>query len=86
MKKAIKRGQNQACLSYAERELFGATLKKRAYEIPTCRVVVLRHKANIMASSYYDATPPPDIPDYDDWMGARRHKSVWDDEDDREEE
>lgn len=28
MKNAIKRGQNQACLSYAERELFGATLKR----------------------------------------------------------
>ena len=43
-------------------------MKKRAYEKPTCRVVVLRHKANILVGSPYDATPPNEIPDYDDWM------------------
>ena len=61
-------------------------MKKRAYEKPTCRVVVLRHKTNLLISSPYDATPPNEIPEYDDWMGARRHKSVWDDEDDCEDE
>ena len=44
------------------------SLKKKIYEKPTCRVVVLQHKANILAGSPYDATPPNEIPDYDDWM------------------
>ena len=61
-------------------------MKKRAYEKPTCRVVVLRHKTNLLISSPYDATPPNEIPDYDDWMGARRNKNVWDNEDDWEDE
>ena len=61
-------------------------MKKRAYEKPTCRVVVLQHKANILVGSPYDATPPNEIPDYDDWMGARRNKNVWDNEDDWEDE
>ena len=43
-------------------------MKKRAYEKPTCRVVVLQHKTNILVGSPYDATPPNEIPDYDDWM------------------
>ena len=43
-------------------------MKKRAYEKPTCRVVVLRHKTNLLISSPYDATPPNEIPNYDDWM------------------
>jgi hypothetical protein len=43
-------------------------MKKRAYEKPTCRVVVLRHKTNLLISSPYDATPPNEIPDYDDWL------------------
>ena len=60
-------------------------MKKRAYKKPTCRVVVLRHKTNLLISSPYDATPPNEIPDYDDWMGARR-KNVWDNEDDWEDE
>ena len=43
-------------------------MKKRAYKKPTCRIVVLRHKTNLLISSPYDATPPDEIPDYDDWM------------------
>ena len=43
-------------------------MKKRAYEKPTCRVVVLQYKANILVGSPYDATPPNEIPDYDDWF------------------
>ena len=43
-------------------------MKKRAYEKPTCRIVVLQHKTNLLISSPYDATPPNEIPDYDDWM------------------
>ena len=44
-------------------------MKKRAYEKPTCRVVVLQHKANILVGSPGDTTPPNEIPDYDDWLG-----------------
>ena len=62
------------------------SLKKKIYEKPTCRVVVLQHKANILAGSPYDATPPNEIPDYDDWFGARRHKGAWDDEDELDED
>ena len=76
MKKAIKRGQNQACLSYAERELFGATLKKKAYNELTLRVVALHHKTQLLASSDEgqgggapSSTPPNEIHDYDDWFG-----------------
>ena len=43
-------------------------MKKRAYEKPTCSVVVLQHQANILVGSPYDTTPPNEIPDYDDWF------------------
>ena len=43
-------------------------MKKRAYEKPTCRVVVLQHKANILVGSLMRSTPPEEIPDYDDWL------------------
>ena len=32
------------------------------------KVVLLQHKTNLLVSSPYDATPPNEIPDYDDWM------------------
>ena len=44
------------------------SLKKIAYEKPTCRVVVLQHKANILVSSPVRSTPPEEIPDFDDWF------------------
>ena len=44
------------------------------------KVVLLQHKTNLLVSSPYDATPPNEIPDYDDWFAARRHNSVWDDD------
>lgn len=50
------------------------------------KVVLLQHKTNLLVSSPYDATPPNEIPDYDDWFGARRHNGVWDNEDDWDEE
>jgi hypothetical protein len=43
-------------------------MKKRAYEKPTCRVIVLQHKANILVGSPVRSTPPEEIPDYDDWF------------------
>ena len=39
-----------------------------AYEKPTCRVVVLQHKANILVGSPVRSTPPEEIPEYDDWF------------------
>ena len=44
-------------------------MKKRAYEKPTCRVIVLQHKANILVGSPVRSTPPEEIKDYDGWMG-----------------
>ena len=76
MKKAIKRGQNQACLSYAERELFGATLKKK-YMKPSFRVVELRSRAQILTES---GDPVRNVPWWDGEAGARKHNSVWDDD------
>ena len=49
------------------------------------KVVLLQHKTNLLVSSPYDATPPNEIPDYDDWFGARKHNSVWDDDWEEEE-
>jgi hypothetical protein len=83
MKKAIKRGQNQACLSYAERELFGATLKKK-YMKPSFRVVELRSRAQILTES---EDPKRNAPWWDGEAGARRRgNDVWDDEDGWEDE
>jgi hypothetical protein len=62
------------------------SLKKKIYEKPSFRVVELRHKANILAGSPVRNTPPEEIPDYDDWFGARRHKGAWEDEEDLDEE
>ena len=58
---------------------------KRIYQKPEMKVVLLQHKTNILVGSPYDATPPNEIPDYDSWLGARRHNGVWDDEDNWEE-
>ena len=48
-------------------------MKKRAYEKPTCKVMVMQLKANILVARQSkppkEATPPDDdIPEYDDWM------------------
>jgi len=59
---------------------------KRIYQKPEMKVVLLQHKANILVGSPYDATPPNEIPDYDDWFAARKNNSVWDDEDEWEDE
>ena len=42
-------------------------MKKRAYEKPSMTVVELQHRACLLQSS---GTPPEEIHDYDDWMGA----------------
>ena len=54
---------------------------KKKYEKPSVILVELQHKANILVGSPYDATPPNEIPDYDDWFGARESDDDWDDED-----
>ena len=54
MKIAIKREQSQACLSYAEREQFGATLKttmKRRYEKPAMKIYELQQRTAILVGS-----------------------------------
>ena len=59
---------------------------KRIYQKPEMKVVLLQHKTNLLISSPGETTPPNEIPDYDSWLGARRHNGVWDDEDNWEEE
>ena len=45
------------------------TMKKSAYKKPTCKVMVLQHKAIILVVSPKKQMPPDDdIPEYDDWM------------------
>ena len=42
-------------------------MKKKTYEKPTCKVVLLQHKSCLLAGSP-TPTPPDDVPDYDDWL------------------
>ena len=46
-------------------------------------MVELRHKTCLLQASE-TATPPNEIPDYDDWLGTRRSNGEddWDDETD----
>ena len=43
-------------------------MKKKAYEKPSMEVTKIQQQ-HIICTSPYDATPPNEIPDYDDWMG-----------------
>ena len=56
---------------------------KKKYMKPSFRVVELRHKCQILANS---GEPKRDVPWWEGEAGTRRHKSVWDDEDEWEEE
>ena len=40
-------------------------MKKKAYEKPEMKVVLMQYHTNILAGS----PTPPDSPDYDDWLG-----------------
>lgn len=59
-------------------------MKKRAYEKPTCRVVVLQHRTHLLQASPECRTPPEEIPDYDDWMEANMMNDYEDYEEDEE--
>ncbi len=50
MKNAIKREQSQACLSYAEREHFGASLNK-TYMKPEMKAVYFQHQPQLVVAS-----------------------------------
>ena len=55
-------------------------MKKTAYEKPSMMTVLLQHKSNLLQASQ---TPPNEIPNYDDWFGAKEETSdvdVWDEE------
>ena len=56
---------------------------KKKYLKPSVNVVELRHKTCLLQASE-TATPPNEIPDYDDWLGTRRSNGEddWDDETD----
>ena len=55
---------------------------KRIYQKPEINEVVLDATVQLLSGSN---TPPNEIPDYDDWFGAREFEDDWDDEDDWEE-
>ena len=62
---------------------------KKEYMKPSMKVYELQHKANILVGSPYDATPPNEIPDYDDWMASREDRrgnshGVWGEEEEEE--
>ena len=59
-------------------------MKKRAYEKPTCRVIVLQHRTNLLQASPERSTPPEEIHDYDDWMNANMMNGYEDCEEDEE--
>ena len=56
-------------------------MKKKIYEKPSMRVVELQHRTCLLQAS---GTPPNEIPDYDDWFGAKEGKTsdvnLWDEE------
>lgn len=57
---------------------------KRIYQKPEINEVLLDATVQLLSGSN---TPPEEIPDYDDWFGARQHKDMWeDDEEDLGEE
>lgn len=58
-------------------------MKKKAYEKPSFRVVKLQHKCQILAGS---EDPKRNVPWWDGEAGARKHNSVWDGEDEWEDE
>jgi hypothetical protein len=58
---------------------------KRIYQKPEINEVVLDATVQLLSGSNTRTTPPEEIPDYDDWFGARESDGVWDDEDDWEE-
>ena len=51
---------------------------KRIYQKPEINEVVLDATVQLLSGSN---TPPNEIPDYDDWLGARESDDDWDDED-----
>ena len=67
MKIAIKRAQSQACLHSAEREQFGALLKRKDYKKPTMKVVELQYRTMLLqASPNENVTPKSSIDDWQD--------------------
>ena len=60
---------------------------KRIYQKPEINEVVLDATVQLLSGSNTPTTPPNEIPDYDDWFGARQNKDMWeDDEEDLGEE
>ena len=57
---------------------------KKKYMEPSFMVVELQQELQLLAGTER-ATPPEEIPDYDDWLGARKFSGTWEAEDDREE-
>ena len=41
-------------------------MKKKTYEKPSMKIVLLQHHTHLLQSS--DPTPPDNVPDYGDWL------------------
>ena len=41
---------------------------KRIYQKPEMEVIVSDATVQLLSGSPYDATPPNEVPDYDDWL------------------
>ena len=50
---------------------------KRIYLKPEMTVQLVKNNLKLLAGS---STPPNDIKDYADWMGARKFNDSWDDD------
>jgi len=53
-------------------------LPKQDYKKPFIKVALVAYETSLLQESQ---TPPSEIPDYDDWLGARQHNGVWDEDD-----
>ena len=53
---------------------------KRIYQKPEINEVVLDATVQLLSGSNTRTTPPEEIPDYDDWFGARQQDGIWDNE------
>ena len=55
-------------------------MKKKAYEKPEMKVVLMQYHTNILAGS----PTPPETNEYGDWLGAPRYHGENDEEEDDE--
>lgn len=55
---------------------------KKEYKYPSMEVLNVDVMNHLLQAS--DSTPPNEIPDYDDWLGARKFSGSWEEEEEEE--